>query len=168
MFVWPQSMVFHRVTLLLSSSLRVNKVSPLTWSCVCTFRGEKRRKRKEKEGEKREGKECARHLPGRITRFRCCVRMGGTGRGSFVVFTEILPLLLYLSAFYSLFFFSIYKIQRGRGICCERGNCSFVRFGWRRWNEFNVKFLFTYASVNAYINVYVERRKVVEKWWKFV
>lgn len=86
---------------------------------MCTFRGEKRRKRKEKEGEKREGKECARHLPGRITRFRCCVRMGGTGRGSFVVFTEILPLLLYLSAFYSLFFFRYIKYKGGGGFVAK-------------------------------------------------
>lgn len=86
---------------------------------MCTFRGEKRRKRKEKEGEKREGKECARHLPGRITRFRCCVRMGGTGGGSFVVFTEILPLLLYLSAFYSLFFFRYIKYKGGGGFVAK-------------------------------------------------
>lgn len=86
---------------------------------MCTFRGEKRRKRKEKEGEKREGKECARHLPGRITRFRCCVRMGGTGGPSFVVFTEILPLLLYLSAFYSLFFFRYIKYKGGGGFVAK-------------------------------------------------
>lgn len=120
MFVWPQHAFPPPDTVTLLALLsylarRVNKVSPLTilracvrvcsWPFAESWKKEGKRRRGEEKG--REEKECARHshLPGRITRFRCCVRMSGTGGPceralSFLPpDSEILPLLLYLFAF---------------------------------------------------------------------
>lgn len=120
--LFGRSTLFHRLTLWPSSLSSLTSLGELTkfhlWrSCVracvrvCSrpfaesWKKEGKRRRGEEKG--REEKECARHshLPGRITRFRCCVRMSGTGGPceralSFLPpDSEILPLLLYLFAF---------------------------------------------------------------------
>lgn len=119
--LFGRSTLFHRLTLWPSSLSSLTSLGELTkfhlWRscvrvCVCVAgllrnRGKKEGKRRRGEEKGREEKECARHshLPGRITRFRCCVRMSGTGGPceralSFLPpDSEILPLLLYLFAF---------------------------------------------------------------------
>lgn len=177
--LFGRSTLFHRLTLWPSSLSSLTSLGELTkfhlWrSCVrvcvrvCSrpfaesWKKEGKRRRGEEKG--REEKECARHshLPGRITRFRCCVRMSGTGGPceralSFLPpDSEILPLLLYLFAPPPFFFFWYRRCFKRRG---EKEGIAAkgAIVGSNRWEERShgsngcnaVKFLSMHAWVNA-------------------